>query len=216
MKLKIVLLALLSSTLGFSQEVVTQAVTKTMSKGAQPGIAVFIPKISDDNLEDAIKEVTKPYDGKQRKIKRSNETYIDDATINEISSNTIDIHQTIEKGDDGYTYTAFFNLGGVFLDNAYSPEKFSYAVDLVKRIAEKAVANKNEDVLKSENKTLDNLEDDKKKLEKNIDKDTRDIQDAKDVIAKREREIEGTKKQIENKTIEIEKQRQFINSIMKK
>lgn len=215
MKLKIVLVALFSSGLGFSQAVATQEVTKTMSKGIQPGISVFIPNVSDDNLEDAIKEVTKPFKGKTRKIKRSDENYIDDATINEISSNTVDIHQTIEKGDDGYTYTAFFNLGGVFLDNAYSASKFAYAVDIVNRIAQKAIDNKNAEILKSETKKLDNLEDDKKDFEKEIDRDTKDIQDAKDLIAKKEREIEDNLKKIENKTSEINTQRQFIESIKK-
>ena len=215
MKLKIVLVALFSSVLGFSQAVVTQEVTKTMSKGVQPGIAVFIPNVSDDNLEDAIKDVTKPYKGKKRKIKRTDEFFLDDATINEISSNTIDIHQTIEKGDEGYTYTAFFNLGGVFLDSAYNASKFSYAVDIVNRIAQKAIENRNAELIKSETKKLDNLEDDKKDFEKEIDRNNKDIQDAKDLIAKKEREIEDNLKKIESKTSEIDTQRQFIESIKK-
>lgn len=215
MKLKIVFLSLFTTALGFSQASPTQEVSKTMSKGVQPGIQVYIANISEDDLEDAIKDITKPYKGKKRKIKRTSEFFLDDASIKEISANTIDIHQTIEKGDEGYTYTAYFNLGGIFLDSAYSTEKFAYAVDIVNRIALKATENKTAQILKAENKILDNLEDDKKKLEKNIEKDSKAIQDAKDLIAKKERDIEDTVKMIENKTNDIETQRQFINNIRK-
>jgi len=68
-----------------------------MSKGTKPGVAVFIPNVSDDNLEDAIKDVMKRYKGKSVKIKRTDETFIDDAFIQEISVNTIDIHQLLKK-----------------------------------------------------------------------------------------------------------------------
>jgi len=107
MKYRILFLSLLSSGLGFSQAMATQEVAKSMSKGIQPGIAVFIPNVSEDNIEDAIKDVTKAYKGKNRSVKRSNEFFLDDASIKEISSNTVDIHQTIEKGDNGFTYTVF-------------------------------------------------------------------------------------------------------------
>lgn len=75
-------------------------------------------------------------------------------SIKEISSNTVDIHQTIEKGDNGFTYTAFFDLGGVFLDTTYSPEKFSSAEYLVIRIAQKASDNKLAELGATENKNL--------------------------------------------------------------
>ncbi|WP_366185967.1 hypothetical protein [Flavobacterium ovatum] len=210
MKSKFVLVALFAYSFGFSQALSPIAVTQSMSKGMQPGVEVFIPNVSDDNLEDAIKDITKPYKGKTRKIKRTDETFIDNALIQEISANMIDIHQLLEKGDNGYKYTVFFNLGGVFLDNGYSAEKFAYATDLVKRIAMRASELRMNEILKKENKALEKLEDDKKDLMKDNEKAAKDIQKAKDLVAKKEIAIEDNIKMTENKASEIEKQRQKV------
>lgn len=210
MKFKIVVITLLISSLGFSQDLYPVPVTESMSKGIQSGIEVFIPNVSDDELEDAIKDITKPYKGKIVKIKRSDETIVDNVLIKEISPNTIDIHQLIQEADNGYKYTAFFNLGGVFLDNNYNPEKFAYATDVVKRIAMRASELHMNDLLKDENKALDKLEDDKKDLLKENDRAARDIQKAKDLIAKQENTIQDNLKMMETKAVEIEKQRQKV------
>jgi hypothetical protein len=106
---------LFSIGIGFSQALVTQEVTRTMSKGAQSGIQGFIQNVSEDNLEEAIKDVTKPYRGKKRSIKRMDEFFLDDAKIKEISINTIDVYQTIEKGNDGILIQLFLIYEGYFL-----------------------------------------------------------------------------------------------------
>jgi hypothetical protein len=89
---------LFSIGIGFSQALVTQEVTRTMSKGAQSGIQGFIQNVSEDNLEEAIKEF-----------------FLDDAKIKEISINTIDVYQTIEKGNDGILIQLFLIYEGYFL-----------------------------------------------------------------------------------------------------
>lgn len=210
MKYKYVVVALFAYSLGFSQIGTPTEVTETMSKGTQTGISIFIPHVSDDDVEDAVKDITKQYKGKLRKIKRSDETFIDDALITEISPNTVDIHQLVEKIDNGYKYTAFFNLGGRFLDKAYSPEKFAYATDLVKKIGNKASENHMDELLKDQNKALDKLEDNKKDLAKENERAAKDIEKAKDLIAKSENTIQDNIKMLETKTGEIEKQRQKV------
>ncbi|GIZ07970.1 hypothetical protein [Flavobacterium sp. UMI-01] len=210
MKNKILLLVLITSFLGYAQNLVPVAVSQNMSKGMQPGIEIYIPNISDDHLEDAIKDITKPYKGKCKKVKRTDETFIDDALISEISANTIDIHQFMRKEGDGYKYTAFFNLGGIFLDSAYSTEKFTYAMSIVKRIALRASELKMNEILKDENKILENLEDDKKDLLKENEREAKDIQKAKDLVAKKESAIQENLKMLETKTSEIETQRQKV------
>lgn len=197
MNYKIILLALFSTSLGFAQDFTTTSVTKNMSLGMQPGIEIFIPNVSEDNVEDAIKEVTKPYKGKTRKIKRSDEFYQDDATIEAISNNTIDIHQVIAKGKDGFTYTAYFNLGGRFLDNAYSTEKYAYATEMVKKVALKASELRMSEVLKDEDKVLEKLKDDQKDIEKDIEKAKEAIEDKTKEAQKKTSEIESQLKKIE-------------------
>lgn len=157
------------SGLGFSQENITQEVTKAMSKGIQPGIQVFIPNVSEENLWYAIKDVTKPYKGKIRTVKNTDEFFLEGALITEISANPIAIYQIIEKGNNSYTYTAFFYVDGKFIDSENSPEKYTYATDKVQRIALKAIDNKIVERVKKENKNLDNLDNDNHKSEKEND-----------------------------------------------
>lgn len=213
MKYKITFFVLMSISLGYSQNFATKAITQDMSAGAQPGITVFIANVSEDNVEDAIKEVTKPFKGKKTKIRRSDEFFLDDATIDQISTNTIDIHQIIVKANNGYNYTAFFNLGGLFLDNVYSAEKFQYASNIVNSIAVKATELHMNEVLESENKVLDGLEKDKVKLAKGSEKLEKAIRKAKDLIKDSEDEIQNNIKAMESKTTEIEQQRQRIIQI---
>lgn len=215
MKFKILLFSLFVSSVGFAQNMETKEVRKNMSKGNQPGIEIIIPHITEDNLEDAIKKVTKKFKGDREKVKRSNEIYLDDALIKEISENTIDIHQIIEKEGTGLRYTVFFNLGGAFLDSKLNAKKFAYAEEIVNRIALKASEIRIDDILKEEQDKLEDFEDDQKKLVKEKDNATEDIQDARDLIAKREKEIQDNIKMQASKTIEIEKQRKKVDSILK-
>ncbi|NJM80934.1 MAG: hypothetical protein HC854_17350 [Flavobacterium sp.] len=156
-----------------------------MSKGNQPGIEVFIPYVTEDNVEDAIKKVTKKYKGDKEKIKKSKEFYIDDAMIKEISDNTIDIHQTMEKEGNGIRYTAFFNLGVTFLSSSFDAKKFAYAEEIVNRIALQASEIRIDDILKDEEKKLENLIDDKKDFVDDKEDAYKDIEKAKDEIAKK-------------------------------
>lgn len=210
MKYKITFFVLLSISLGYSQNFTAKAITQDMSVGLKPGITVFIANVSEDNVEDAIKEVTKPFKGKKTKIRRSDEFFLDNATIDQISANTIDIHQIIIKGDNGYNYTAFFNLGGLFLDNVYSAEKFQYASSIVNSIAVKAYELHMKEVLESENKVLEDLEREKTKLAEGTEKLEKTIRKAKDTIKDSEDEIQNNIKAMESKTAEIEQQRQRI------
>ena len=215
MKFRILLVALIAYNFGFSQNMETKEVRKSMSKGNQPGIEIIIPHISEDNLEDAIKKVTKKYKGDREKIKRSNEIYLDDALIKEISENTIDIHQIIEKEGTGLRYTVFFNLGGAFLDSKLNAQKFAYAEEIVNRIALKASEIRIDDILKEEQDKLEDLVDDQEDLVKDKEDATKDIEKAKDEIAKKEKEIQENIKLQATKTTEIDKQRRKVDSILK-
>lgn len=183
-----------------------------MSQGNQPGIKIFIADVSEENIEDAIKEITKSYGGKNKKIKKSDEFLLDDMTVKEISNNTIDLYQKIEKDNNGYNYYAFFDLGGAYIDSN-SSSKFMIASSIVQTIAIKATENKMNEIIKSEKHNLENLVDDKKKLEKDNSRATKDIEDAKDLISKKEKEIEENLKAIDLKNKEIENQNNKIEDL---
>ena len=49
----------------------TKEVCKSKSKGKQSEIEIIIPHISEDNLEDAIKKVTKKYKGNKERYQKT-------------------------------------------------------------------------------------------------------------------------------------------------
>lgn len=213
---KITLLAVLAfSNINFAQSLETKEIRANMSKGNQPGIEVFIPYVTEDNLEDAIKKVTKKFKGDREKVKKSKEIYLDDAIIKEISENTIDIHQIIEKEGNGIRYRVFFNLGGAFLSSELNPKKFAYADEIVNRIALSASEIRIDDIIEEEEKVLEDLTDDKKDILDDKEDAYKDIEKAKDEIAEKEKEIIDLTKQIETKSTEIEKQSRKLEALKK-
>ncbi len=214
MNYKITLLALSFTSFSFSQNLASKPVTRSMSLGSQPGIEISIPNVSEDNVEDAIDIITKAFNGKTKKVKGTNEFYLDEAIITQLSSNTIDIHQIIEKNEkQGFNYVAFFSLGGKFLDSSSGADKFAYASEIITKIGLKASELHTEELLKDENKILKKLEDAKKDLYEDNEKAARDIQKAKDLIIAKEKSIESSLKTIENKKFEIEQQRQKVTTL---
>ncbi|MEZ7506803.1 hypothetical protein [Flavobacterium sp. Arc2] len=101
-------------------------------------------------------------------------------------------------------------MGGLFLDNGYSAEKFQYAYDIVKSIAVKASEMHMDGVLESENEVLESLGKDKEKLAKGSEKLEKEIKKAKDLIKDSEDEIQNNIKVMKSKTDEIEAQRQKV------
>lgn len=204
---KIILFTLLSTSFLQAQNLETKEVNAPMSRGNQPGIEIVIPYVTEDNVEDAIKKVTKKFKGDKEKIKKSNEFYLDDAKIKELSDNTIDMHFKMIKESNAIKLTVFYNLGGVFLSSSYDNKKFQYAEDLVSRIGIQASEIRIDDIIKEETKKFEDLVDDKEDFEKDIEKAKRDIEKAKDEIAENEKNIINNEKSIEAKNKEIEKQK---------
>lgn len=210
---KILLFSLFISPFLHSQNLETKEINAPMSKGNQPGIEIVIPYVTEDNVEDAIKKVTKKFKGDKEKIKRSNEFYLDDAKIKELSDNTIDIHFIMIKETNGLKLNVFYNLGGVFLSSNYDSKKFQYAEDLVTRIAIQASEIRIDDIIKDESNKLEDLVDDKEDFEKDIQKAKKDIQKAKDEIAENEKNIIAYEKSIEAKNKEIDKQKMKLSKL---
>ena len=206
-------LALLTMSYGFAQDMTPKEVKKYMSQGSQSGIEISIPEATTDDVEDAIKEVTKKYKGKKRSLKKTDEYLLDDCTIESISTNTIDLYNFIEKTSTGCKYTAYFDLGGAYLDSTYNAEKYNYAAMIVKEIAMKAHEINYEDIIKDENKALDKLADKKDKAIKDNERAAKEIQEAKDSITKNEALIEDNKKLIEVTTEDIGAQQKKIGEL---
>lgn len=213
MKKYIIIALFLFVKLSIAQSFEIKEIRANMSKGNQPGIEVYIPYVTKDNLEDAVKKVTKKYKGDKEKIRKSNETYLDDAIIKDISDNTVDIHQIMDREGDGIRYKVFFNLGGAFLSSNYDARKFAYAEEIVNQIAVQALQINIDDIIKKEEEKLEDLVDDKEDLVDDKEDVYKDIEKAKDEITKKEKEIIDITEGIETKSSEIEKQTRKIEGL---
>ena len=214
---KIILLVLfIFPTLFFAQSLETHEVKIKMSKGTQTGIEIFIPSVSEDDVEDAIKEVTRKYKGDKERVRRSDETYLENANIKEISNNTVTMHQLVEEVGQGIRYTAFFNLGESFLNSTANPEKFVAAEEIVTKIAIHASKIRIDDVLEEEEDKLEDLMDDQKDLEDDKEDAYKDIEEAKDEIADKEKEILELKQKLDANRVKVEKQQKKLDEIKKR
>ncbi|NHN24451.1 hypothetical protein FIA58_002080 [Flavobacterium jejuense] len=216
MKKITLLLLILLPILVFSQSLETKEVKIKMSKGTQTGIEIFIPSVSEDDVEDAIKEITKKYKGDEERVRRSNETYIENAIIKEINSKPITMHQLIEEVGKGIRYTAFFNLGGSFLESNANPKQFAAAEEIVTKIAIYASKIRINDVLEEEKDQLEDLLDDQKGLEDDKDDAYKVIEKAKDEIADKEKEILELKQKLDTNRVKVVKQQKKLDEIKKR
>lgn len=202
-------------SLTFAQNIAVKDIKTEMSKGMQPGVEVFISGANEDQVRDAIKDATRKFKGDDERIKKSDERFIDDARIEEISDNDIDIHYLIKEQDQGSTLQMHFNMGGVFLSNELDARKYKYMRDLAQKIAVAATQLNYEELIKDEEKMLSDLMRDKKKSRSDIEKAQKDIEKAKKEIADKEQEIKKLESLVKEQTEKITAQEEKVKTLQK-
>ncbi|WBM75879.1 hypothetical protein [Saprospira grandis] len=198
---------------------------RTMSEGAHNALVVDLPNCSADKVGDIWKTfVKKNYKGKV-KYKKKDKLYIsDDATVKDMSENTVDIYAMVQdKGEEGAEIVIWFNLGVSYLSQKEFPNQFQVAEEVVNKFTKKLSADLLEDLLKAEEKTLKELEKDMKELEKDEKKLTKDIEDYKETIKKMEENIKQAEEDIKKskedqgtKKKEVDDQTQVVEELKQK
>lgn len=215
MKILVQLGIAICCSLTFAQNVAVKDIKTEMSKGMQPGVQVFISGANEDQVKDAIKDATRKFKGDDEKIKKSDERFIDDARIEEISDNDIDIHYLIKEEDKGSTLQLHFNMGGVFLSDDLDARKYKYMRNFAERIALAATQLNYEELIDDEEKVLSGFVKDKKKSNSDIDKARKDIEKAKKEIAEKEQEIKKLESLVKEQTEKIAKQEEKVSGLKK-
>jgi len=205
----------LCCSFAIAQHAVVKDIKVEMSKGMQPGVEVFISGANEDQVKDAIKDATKKFKGDDEKIKKSDERFIDDARIKEISDNNVDIHYLINEQEKGSTLQIHFNLGGVFLSNELDARKHKYMRNFAQRIAVAATQLNYEELIDDEEKVLSGFVKDKKKSNSDIDKARKDIEKAKKEIAEKEQEIKKLESLVKEQTQKIANQENKVKDLKK-
>jgi len=187
------------------------------SKGSKPCLVMSFSATSSDEVKDAWKSFIKDYKGKTDYENKTKEFITDDATIKDMSENSVDVIARIEnKGEKGSEMTVWFNLGVTYVSKKDFPKQYDVAVKLLEKFTKKLSADLLEKELKEEEKALSKLESDLKDLVKDESNLKNDIEKYKDTIKKMEENIKKAEEDIKQKVDEQGKKKGEIDTQKKK
>jgi chromosome segregation ATPase len=149
-----------------------------------------LPGTSSKEVGKAWTKFIKKYKGKTKYERRANEYITEDATLKEMSDNTVDVIAKIEeRGQDGSVISVWYNLGVSYLSSKDYSERYPAGEKLLKDFAKSVSTDMIEAELKEAEKLLKDKESDLAKLEKEEKQRTKDIEDYKNTIKKMEQNI---------------------------
>ncbi|MFH0864630.1 MAG: hypothetical protein V1904_00440 [Bacteroidota bacterium] len=196
-----------------AQEIKVKEDKENIADAKNSVLTVIIYEADDSYVEKAWKNLMKEYNAK---VSGKSEIFADDATITEMSTNTIDVYAYTKKDDEGVKLVVGFDLGGAFVSSSTHSYEFKAAEKIVKQFAvdasRKAVEEKLEDAMEKQKE----LEDELSGLKKKNDKSHKDIEEYKQKITDAEEDIIINEKDQETKTKEIEEQTKAVEKVQKK
>ncbi len=216
MKKTILFVALLTiAKLSFAQyEITVKESNESFSTGSQNALIVNIYESNVKDVEKGLKKLFKDY---KAKVSVKKEIFADDATIKDMSSNTVDIYATVKEGKENIIEVAVgFDLGGAYLSSSMHPNQFKVAKSMLYNFGVDMTKEAIKGQQKEAEKVLKTMEKDQEDLVKTNEDLHKAIEDYKEKIAKAEEDIEQNVKDQEEKTKEIEGQKATIEEIIAK
>ncbi len=196
-----------------AQNLKVEEVVENMSKGAQKGMAIEIPEISEDFLLKEFKDWVDKFKGKTKLDKKNNEVFSDDAFIKEVSANTFDIYAKVINKGKSQRLVMFIDLGGAFLNTQMHADKYKIMEGHLLEFGKSVIKNDLKSRLEEAESVLKKLEKEKKDLEQDQSKSLKNIEDAKNTIKKEEENIEANKKKQAEKDKQIGEQTKIVESL---
>ncbi|MFH2096143.1 MAG: hypothetical protein ABIJ16_10595 [Bacteroidota bacterium] len=187
---------------------------ENIAEGSNNALSVIIFEADDKEVEKAWKKLMKDYNAK---VSMKKEIFADDATIKDISSNTIDIYAKIEKTKDGDAkITVAFDLGGAFLSSSQHSSQFKAAKEIMQKFGVDCAKEAIRIQVKEAEKVLEKMEGEKQDLVKENENLNNKIAGWEKDIEKAKEDIKTNEKNQEDKTKEIEGQKSTIETIKEK
>jgi len=160
-----------------------------MSLGQQNAMIVSLP-YDVKLVEDVWKDYLKNFKGRSKKQKRSDIVFTDDASISDVSDNTVDIYSEVNKMGDGASLKIWMDLGGGFVDSRGFPDAYDGVVRLIQGFEKDLNVEHIKIELKEEERRLNDLDKSLSKLERLNEKYHKEIENWKEKILENEEEIE--------------------------
>lgn len=201
-----ILFTLLIGTLSFGLAAQVKVEEKSLSiDGSKNGFYISIPYGNLKQIEASLKDELKDWKGKFSS--KGGTYFVDDCSLKDMGDNTFDVYAKIEENDKGGAFVSLaIDLGGAFLNSrdhgvqwkAMTTRLTAFGVKAAKSVIDEEIKVE-EDILKTKQKELSDLESEQAKKEK-------EIEDYKKKIADNEKAIEEGKKSQETKKGEIKEQ----------
>jgi hypothetical protein len=206
-------LVALCSISAFAQKIKVKESNENIGGGSHPALVVTLYGVSPSSAEESFRSFMKTYDGKRSS--KDGGIFIDNASIKDISANTIDVYGKAQgsKDDKEITFIVAFDLGGAFLNSGDHKSSMNSAEKIVKDFAIKATKDAIEEELKEAKKVQSKLEDDQKDLEKDNKNLHDDIEKYKEKIKKAEEDLVKNKSDQDKKKAEIEAQKKVVGTV---
>jgi hypothetical protein len=182
------------------------------SSGNNNALVVTIYESNPDDIDKAWKKLMKDYNAK---VSSKSELFADDASIKDLSPNTVDVYSFSRKtGDDEFEIVVSVDLGGAYLSSSEHSSKYKVMekilYDFAKSTTEDAIKQKQ----KEAEKILAAFIKEKEDLIRSNERLANQIEDYKDKIKKAEDDIEKNKGLATDKTKEIESQQKIVDEII--
>lgn len=192
--------------------------SKEMSMGTRNALVIEIPGVDDKLAAEVWKDYTKDfYNSKTKWDRKKNEWVTADADIVALGmGKKLSLYATIDEEKDNVIFSLWVDLGNSFVNSQDMPERYEEAEKLVMRYALELAQAKIKLDIREEEKNLEKMEDELKKLVGTQERYEREIEKAKEAIKKAEENIVENKKEQIDQAERIKAQKKAIEEIRKK
>ncbi len=184
---------------------------RAMSVGKNNSLSIAVPNAEAKSLQKSWTKLMKDYKGgKTKRNRKTKEIFSDDLEITGVGgANTVDVYATVS----GNTLTAWFDLGGAYVNSIDHPDKYSSAESILLNFAKENIAGMVEAEVEAEEDKLKKQEKNYEKLVKQKSKLERDIESYKKKIEEAEADIEANIVDQEKTTEAIEAQKEAVEEV---
>ncbi len=204
---------LLTSLFVSAQKIEVKEDNVKIGGAKNPALVVTIYEADKSTVEKAWKSLMKDYGAK---VTNKDEIFADNATIKDMSANTVDVYATAEEKDNTIVFTVAFDLGGAFVSSSTHSDQYKVAEKLVRKFAVDVSKEAVEAKLAAEKKKQKELESDLADLVKEKAKLTDAIAEYNKKIADAQKKIETNTTDQDAATKAIETQTKAVELVQKK
>ncbi len=214
MRKLVLLFAILALVFSLSAQV--KEAPMNMVKGKENAFSILLKQTNKKEVEKAWTKYIKEFDGKTKRNKKTGFIFSDNAEIEKMSSNTVDVYATITPSGADTDLTVWFDLGGAYLSSEMHGDKATVAKSILDEFALSVSKAAVEEELKEEQKALKKLNADLSDLKKDKDGFESDIEKYKKKIAEAEANIKQNIKEQGDKEASIKEQEEVVEKVKDK